>query len=64
LGDDAKSVFDIIKTCMPEKSNSEIRRLIDQGAVSIDGIKVMDVTKKIQKPNQIKIGKLGFFKVQ
>jgi tyrosyl-tRNA synthetase len=62
IGDGIKTVFDIVKACMPEKSNSEIRRLIEQGAVSFDGIKMTAPKRTEQTPEKIKIGKLGFFR--
>lgn len=58
------SVFEIAKLCLPEKSNGEIRRLIVQNAVAIDGEKKTH-EKELIKINdlQVKIGKLGFFKL-
>ncbi len=56
------SVFDIVKLCMPDKSNSDIRRLINQGAVLFDDVKMSDPKWVVQAPHQIRIGKLGFFR--
>ncbi|MFB0559160.1 MAG: tyrosine--tRNA ligase [Dehalococcoidales bacterium] len=42
------------------KSRSEARRLIEQGAVDVDGKRVTDVHWKIAKGNVIKVGKRHF----
>lgn len=65
IGSPSVSVFAMVKACMPEKSNSDVRRLIAQNAVTVqqqkknDEKEVLDVTQALQ----VKIGKLGFFKV-
>lgn len=62
--DGAQSLFDLIKKCLPDKSHSEIRRLFVQNAVSVNGRKMTDEKAGIphERPLQIKVGKLGFFK--
>ncbi len=59
------TLFDLVKTCCPDKSNSEIRRLIAQNAVSINQQKKSNEKETITmlEPLQVKIGKLGFYKV-
>ena len=65
IGSPSVSVFAMVKACMPEKSNSDVRRLIAQNAVTVqqqkknDEKEMLDVTQALQ----VKIGKLGFFKV-
>lgn len=59
------TIFDIIKKCLPSESNSHIRRLFVQGAISINNEKIIDEKLDIPSncPLKIKVGKLGFFKV-
>ena len=65
IGADSIGLLSLVKACMPDKSNSEIRRLIQQNAVSINQQKKADEKENISlaEPLQVKIGKLGFFKV-
>ncbi|MCP4354229.1 MAG: tyrosine--tRNA ligase, partial [Proteobacteria bacterium] len=58
-------VFQLCKACLSEQSNSELRRLIQQGSVSIFGEKYSEAAKQIEiKANmEVKIGKRGFFKI-
>ncbi len=65
IGSDNVGLLTMVKACMPDKSNSEIRRLIAQNAVSINQQKKSDEKELISltEPLQVKIGKLGFFKV-
>ena len=65
IGSDSVALLALVKTCMPDKSNSEIRRLIAQNAVSINQQKKSDEKEVITVTDslQVKIGKLGFFKV-
>ena len=57
---------DLIKNCMTEESNSNIRRLIEQEAVSIDGQKMTDPNQKIEPKSGsvIKTGKRSFYKIK
>ena len=41
------------------KSRSEAKRLIEQGAVDVDGIKITDVNRTFPKGTTIKVGKRG-----
>lgn len=63
----ATTVLDVLVACAPEMSKSELRRLIDQGAVSI-----VEPEQKLTDPNQkltlesntvIKLGKRKYFKL-
>jgi len=65
MGMTTVELFALVKACMPDKSNSELRRLIQQNAVSINQQKKADEKEAISlsEPVQVKIGKLGFFKV-
>ena len=44
------------------KSRSEANRLLNQGAVSIDGEKVVDVNTEVEKNRIIKVGKRRYVK--
>jgi tyrosyl-tRNA synthetase len=50
-------------SCIRKCSKSESRRLISQGAVKVNNIKVMDENTRINFGDTIKIGKLDFAKV-
>ena len=60
------AILKLVKICMPNESNSSIRRLINQGAVSINGEKIVD-PKNIITPKSgdiLKIGKRNFYKIK
>ncbi len=59
-------LFDLLKKCMPEESGSEIRRLLSQGAVKINGVVVVDLDSPVDIPKEgleFKIGKKRWFKI-
>lgn len=58
-------IMDLVKKLDPALSSSEARRLLQDGAISIDGAKVTDLKANIQITSgmQIKIGKHKFFKI-
>ena len=58
-------IIDILCSSEMVKSKSEARRLISQGAVSIDGEKIVDVSFMLSKKpgSVIKIGKRRFLKI-
>ncbi|NCD00762.1 tyrosine--tRNA ligase [bacterium] len=60
------SIFDLAKSCFPDKSNSDIRRLIDQGAVKINDESKVDLEEEIDLIDEglvVKIGKKNWFKI-
>jgi len=61
------TVFELLRQCYDpfKKSNSELRRLIQQGAVSIDGNKKCDPNTDVSIKNQaiLKVGKRTWFRV-
>lgn len=59
-------LFELLKLLLSKQSNSEIRRLIQQGGVSIDNQKVFDMNQKITiegSEHIVKVGKRRWFKV-
>ncbi len=60
------TVLDLVKVCSPEESNSNIRRLIEQGAVSVDGEKITDPNGIISLKSEsiLKSGKRSFYKIK
>jgi tyrosyl-tRNA synthetase len=54
----------ILKKCLPDKSNSDLRRLVQQGAVTLDGAKLDDFSAMITEGTQLKVGKLNFFSLR
>jgi len=68
LGSESVSAFEILRKCFAsqKKSNSEIRRLIRQGAVKIDGRTVESPEEVVLLPLggiKLKVGKRNWFKV-
>jgi tyrosyl-tRNA synthetase len=57
-----KSLQDYLAENQLAKSKSEARRLIDQGAVYINGKKVKDVNYTVQKDTIIRVGKRRYIK--
>lgn len=66
VGQPELKLFDLLKKCKPESSNSEIRRLIQQGAVTVNGNKQTDenLLLVLTDEQQLKVGKRGFFLVK
>jgi tyrosyl-tRNA synthetase len=64
LGDEV-SLLDLCAHVNPKESKSALRRLIESGAVAIDGDKKTDVYMKLNPKAglKIKIGKRGFFEL-
>lgn len=64
---DEVSVLNLVVALDPSQSKSALRRLIDSGAVSIDGEKITDANFMIKRTAdgiKIKVGKRGFFEVK
>ena len=57
-----KSLQDYLVENQLAKSKSEARRLIDQGAVDVNGEKVTDGRKIVAKDSIIKVGKRGYIR--
>ena len=59
------SVMEILKLGMPDASNSELRRLVAQNAVTINDDKVNDLNQTFitDKPLCVRVGRKTFFKV-
>ncbi len=68
LNDQLISILDLLKQIKPECSNSELRTLITQGAVTLDNEKCLEEKKQIKLQSntflEIKVGKRGFYKVK
>lgn len=58
-------IIDLLKALVPDESSSQLRRLVESGAVSLDGHKVSDVRATVAWEHGaiIKIGKLRIFKL-
>jgi tyrosyl-tRNA synthetase len=59
------SIVELLTTTRMASSNSDARRLIQQGGVSIDGEKITDVNfiLKLKKEAVLKVGKRRFLKI-
>jgi len=61
------NLLDILKFIKPEKSNSELKRLIMQGGVKIDGKKITDfkslISCKEKEKLHLKLGKKEFYRI-
>lgn len=68
LSVERETLLGVITKCLHDKSKSEIRRLIAQNAVSVNGKKISDekmvLTIPISSHLEVKIGKKGFYKVK
>jgi tyrosyl-tRNA synthetase len=67
ISGNTSTVFAIVKRIDPDMSNSEIRRLIEQGGLSIDKQKKQDPEEVIPKPKKdmlVKVGKKKFLKIR
>jgi tyrosyl-tRNA synthetase len=69
LGKSEASAYDIVRACFApaEKSNSEIRRLFAQNAISVDGNTVEDSAAALTIPAagaKVKVGKKNWFLVK
>jgi len=68
LGVDSLDLLSILKKCMPDSSNSDLRRLVEQGGVKVDGKEVKsDVHEKINISSNgliLKAGKRKWFKIK
>lgn len=67
IGDDRVGLMGLLIACSTGFSNKQLRRLIDQSAVSINNEKYMDPNAIIElspnTPLEVQIGKRGFYKV-
>lgn len=66
VGKEKVSIFDLVKHCLTDRSNSDIRRLIDQGAVKINDESKVNLEEEIDLIDDglvVKIGKKNWFKV-
>ncbi|MDX1632442.1 MAG: S4 domain-containing protein, partial [Thermoanaerobaculia bacterium] len=60
-------LFRLVSKAGLSQSNNEARRLVDQGAVSLDGEKLSDPTREIplsDEPILLKVGKRRFARVR
>lgn len=67
MGQEEFKLIDMLIKCMPEKSKSEIRRLLAQNAVSINGKKCSDENNLLNicgNHLEVKVGKKSFFKIE
>ncbi|MCF7820055.1 MAG: tyrosine--tRNA ligase [Candidatus Pacebacteria bacterium] len=64
LGKDEAELFEILKAGLSNLSNSDIRRLVDQGAIKIDGEEKKDIKEVIDISSGVvvKAGKKNWFK--
>lgn len=65
---DEMTLLELVKFLKPESSNTELRTLINQGAISINNQKQSGEKSIVKIPSdtflEIKVGKRGFFKVR
>ena len=63
LIDAGDSIANIISTCMPSESKSQIKRLIQQGSVTLENEKITDINMSINSFGILKVGKRNFFRL-
>lgn len=61
----SSNIITLLRSIGAAPSNSEARRLVDQGGVSINGEKITNVNATLQIPNEsiLKVGKRKFYKL-
>jgi len=66
MGQEKVNIYDIVLQSKTQESNSQARRVIEQGGVEIDREKITDPFAEIQLsgPKIVKIGKRHFFRVE
>lgn len=59
-------LFDLVKLCDQESSNSQLRRIIEQGGVELDGKKIQDPYSGLDLTSGqvIKVGKRKYYKIK
>jgi len=65
IADNEMILIGLLVKCVPEKSKSELRRLVSSNAVSIDGVKYKDALESLDliTERELKIGKRLFFRI-
>jgi tyrosyl-tRNA synthetase len=58
-------IIELLKLCQPETTNSNLRRLVEQGGVSLDDKKILEptLTVKINDGAVLRVGKRQFYKL-
>ena len=67
IGSESETIFNILKKCLTDKSKSDIKRLIEQGAVRIDGQVYTDLESliKLNKDGlNLNVGKRLWLKIK
>ena len=67
VGGESGELLEILKKCLPETSNSEIRRLLEQGAIKVEGEVKKDQSEILQISDDglvVKIGKKKWVRVR
>jgi tyrosyl-tRNA synthetase len=67
VGAPSIELLKLLKLCMPDKSNSDLRRLVEQGAVSLHGERLSDIKAPIalsSDAGSLQVGKRQWFRVQ
>lgn len=57
------TAFQVLRRCLPDESNSSIRRLLQSGAVSLNGDKITSEDVLIATNGRLRIGRRRWFKV-
>lgn len=63
IGAEVGKLFEVLKKCLPEASNGELRRLINQKAVEINGKTAMELDEKVESGAVLRVGKKKWFKI-
>lgn len=60
------NIVELLKQLEPQKSNSQLRRLVMQGGVEVDQAKVTDVGQELSlaKGQVVKVGKRSYYKIK
>jgi tyrosyl-tRNA synthetase len=65
VADSQLRIIELLKLCQPESTNSNLRRLVEQGGVSVDYKKILEptLTVKVSDGSVVRIGKRQFYKL-
>lgn len=56
------TLIEVLQNCMPDESNSNLRRLVEQGAVSLNDQKLTDLNQSLES-GILKVGRRRYFKI-
>ncbi len=59
-----QTILDLIVTAKPDLSKSDIRRLVEQGGIELDGVKITDANHVVEAGKILKVGKRNYYSLE